>query len=412
MAKRGNKLTPMQVEFKKQQKRIKNFIRRAEKRGYHFEEGLIPEMSKRVTKKALEDIKRINQYKLYGKSVHYYKEGDEPTPGKERRKYERSWAGERANVTRNVNKLMKKYGYDKETARTKFYEQREERDRQERESWARSRGYNSWDDLVYHNEKRERQREWDDLGHSEALENQDKKRARLYAKDVPSLLENKDLSPTRIEEKVVEIERVKPVLKIETPEEKIARLEAELAEAKKELEEKKDLVTEASESNEFYKDLYKQIDEKAKGAQQKYYDFESRMKKDSRKKSQSREHEREEKLVLETIEDIIATWEPAPEWTDYWAGVKEKDKNRLDAMLKSAIATEGRTAVAQRLQEKAEYVISLVDAICYGSGSKGNGRDDLNRAFTEFSSIIMGRSLTFEENATFTQYSEEGAIFN
>ena len=50
------KLTKNQIEYNKQVRRIKNFIKRAEKRGYEFNEDILPKTPKRITKQA---IKRL-----------------------------------------------------------------------------------------------------------------------------------------------------------------------------------------------------------------------------------------------------------------------------------------------------------------------------------------------------------------
>ena len=390
MAKRGKKLTPMQEAYKKEQNRIKNFIRRAEKRGYHFEEGLIPEMPKRVTQKALEDIKRINQYKLYKHSEHYYEESGLHTPGRERRKFERSMSAERANITRGVNKLIRDYGYDKSEAREIYWKKVKEKRERENDAYAKSRGYSDWDELVESNRKYERERElYDTPDDSES-----------YVEEVQEV-------PVTIE-----VPHIKPAPVFETTDEKIERLKRELAEA--EQEKAKEVETkpvyseeDISQASDFYKELMNKINENAKGSRDRYYENN----KDRQKNDTNIPPERTT-LVLNTIEDMISSWEPDPRWSEYWTGVKEDDKNRLDRMLQNAIENEGRTTVAERLERQAEYAISLADAICYGSGSKGNGRDDVNRAFTEFSAIIMGRNLTFEENAKWTTYSEEGGIYN
>ena len=390
MAKRGKKLTPMQEAYKKEQNRIKNFIRRAEKRGYHFEEGLIPEMPKRVTQKALEDIKRINQYKLYKHSEHYYEESGLHTPGRERRKFERSMSAERANITRGVNKLIRDYGYDKSEAREIYWKKVKEKRERENDAYAKSRGYSDWDELVESNRKYERERElYDTPDDSES-----------YVEEVQEV-------PVTIE-----VPHIKPAPVFETTDEKIERLKRELAEAEQEKAkevEPKPVYSEEdiSQASDFYKELMNKINENAKGSRDRYYENN----KDRQKNDTNIPPERTT-LVLNTIEDMISSWEPDPRWSEYWTGVKEDDKNRLDRMLQNAIENEGRTTVAERLERQAEYAISLADAICYGSGSKGNGRDDVNRAFTEFSAIIMGRNLTFEENAKWTTYSEEGGIYN
>lgn len=45
------KLTPNQQEWNRQVNRIKNFIRNAQKRGFRFDDSLIPTKPKVITKK-------------------------------------------------------------------------------------------------------------------------------------------------------------------------------------------------------------------------------------------------------------------------------------------------------------------------------------------------------------------------
>lgn len=69
MAKKRKK-TSVQLEYNKQIKRIKNFIRRAEKRGFKFDENIIPKKPKRITESSVNKLKRLTPEKLYSKSVY------------------------------------------------------------------------------------------------------------------------------------------------------------------------------------------------------------------------------------------------------------------------------------------------------------------------------------------------------
>ena len=88
MARKSKQLTRNQQEFKKQQNRIKQFVKRAEKRGYIFEDNIVPEMPKRVTKKALEEIKSLKPNKLYGKARAIDYDTGEILTGKQARQIE------------------------------------------------------------------------------------------------------------------------------------------------------------------------------------------------------------------------------------------------------------------------------------------------------------------------------------
>ena len=98
-----NKLTKNQIAFKKQITRIKNFIRRATKRGYEFNENVIPTMPKRVTKKSIEKIKNIKPKDLYSKASYLDKSTGEIVSGSTGRKIERNLSTQKAKETRKNN---------------------------------------------------------------------------------------------------------------------------------------------------------------------------------------------------------------------------------------------------------------------------------------------------------------------
>ena len=101
-----NKLTKNQIAFKKQITRIKNFIRRATKRGYEFSDNVIPTMPKKVTKKSIEKIKNIKPKDLYSKASYLDKSTGEIVSGSTGRKIERNLSTQKAKETRknNINK--------------------------------------------------------------------------------------------------------------------------------------------------------------------------------------------------------------------------------------------------------------------------------------------------------------------
>lgn len=76
MAKKINK-SPVEQEYYKQVKRIKSFISRVEKRGYIFEEKVIPVKPKRVTQASVRKLKKLTPQQLYKKAVY----GGELTQG-------------------------------------------------------------------------------------------------------------------------------------------------------------------------------------------------------------------------------------------------------------------------------------------------------------------------------------------
>lgn len=89
MAKR--KLTVNQQQWKKEVDRLKQFIRRAEKRGFTFDD-IIPETPKRITKKQLNLIKSLTPNVLYTRSQYTDPQTGESMAGTEGRRLERSRA--------------------------------------------------------------------------------------------------------------------------------------------------------------------------------------------------------------------------------------------------------------------------------------------------------------------------------
>lgn len=86
-------------EISKQKKRIRQQIRRIEKRGYTVPANIIPPMPKHPTEKTLSRLQKITSDYLYKKAVYTSPEGV-TMKGTERRKMERSEAAKRAAETR------------------------------------------------------------------------------------------------------------------------------------------------------------------------------------------------------------------------------------------------------------------------------------------------------------------------
>lgn len=92
-AKKRQKMTPNQAAFAKQQKRIRRFIKSAEKRGYSFPANAVPERPSRVTKRDIARITAIKPETLYEKATFTY-DGSTFT-GTEGRMIERSLAAQK-----------------------------------------------------------------------------------------------------------------------------------------------------------------------------------------------------------------------------------------------------------------------------------------------------------------------------
>lgn len=116
MAKKtSRKLSANQQEYLKQVKRIKQFISRAEKRGFIFNENVIPEQPKRVTKKRIQELKEITPNVLYSLSEYVDTSTGEIITGKEGRTRERKASAYKASVTRRRNKEAERRFWTGET---------------------------------------------------------------------------------------------------------------------------------------------------------------------------------------------------------------------------------------------------------------------------------------------------------
>lgn len=98
MANRNGK-TLAQKQYEKELRRIKQFIRRAEKRGFRFEADVIPDRPKKVTQSSVNRLKKITPKQLYKKSTALSEEGN-IVSGTERRAEERKISAQKAIQTK------------------------------------------------------------------------------------------------------------------------------------------------------------------------------------------------------------------------------------------------------------------------------------------------------------------------
>lgn len=101
------KITPEQ-EYKKELRRIKQFIRRASKRGFFWDKSPIPNQPKKITSKSVERLRKITPYVLYKKGEYVVQETGELIPATKGRKLERKRASEKAKETRKYKQSKAK----------------------------------------------------------------------------------------------------------------------------------------------------------------------------------------------------------------------------------------------------------------------------------------------------------------
>lgn len=92
MAKKKRKLTKAEQDYNRNRRRIKDFIRRAEKRGFIFPEFTMPDRPNKITQKAVKELERWTPQKFY--ETGYYKTSwtGEVVPATTARKMERQAA--------------------------------------------------------------------------------------------------------------------------------------------------------------------------------------------------------------------------------------------------------------------------------------------------------------------------------
>ncbi len=62
--------TAVEQEYNKQLKRVKSFVRRAEKKGFIFSENVIPSKPKRITQASVRKLEKLTPTKLYQKAEY------------------------------------------------------------------------------------------------------------------------------------------------------------------------------------------------------------------------------------------------------------------------------------------------------------------------------------------------------
>ena len=109
----GKKQTTKQIAleqaYKKELKRIKQFMRRAEKRGYRWYYYELPKKPKRITEKSVSRLKKITPDLLYKKGEYIDQETGEIIEGVKGRVTERKTAAQKAAKTLKQKKnILKK----------------------------------------------------------------------------------------------------------------------------------------------------------------------------------------------------------------------------------------------------------------------------------------------------------------
>ena len=95
--------SPNEQLWAKEIRRLKQFIRRAEKRGFSYADSIIPEKPAKVTKKSIQHLQSLTPDKLYSRASYLDPQTGVTLTGVEGRKLERSRTAKKAYETRIRN---------------------------------------------------------------------------------------------------------------------------------------------------------------------------------------------------------------------------------------------------------------------------------------------------------------------
>lgn len=130
MAKKNRKLSQTRIEYNKQRKRIQSFLSKARKQGYIFEENIVPEIPKRITKASVSKLAKLTSKELYKKAVYVSRETGEIETPEEHKKRVRKEAKEKEKATkaRKKQQARKKQSYPKPKTLKKRREKKTNKD--------------------------------------------------------------------------------------------------------------------------------------------------------------------------------------------------------------------------------------------------------------------------------------------
>lgn len=101
----AKKMSELERQYKKEVKRIRQFINRNTKRGFNFTAFSLPKQPKTITAKSVQRLKSITPQKLYSKAKFYDVLKDKYISGTQAVKQKRQRAAQKAAQTKRLKKL-------------------------------------------------------------------------------------------------------------------------------------------------------------------------------------------------------------------------------------------------------------------------------------------------------------------
>ena len=113
--KKSRKLSKTRKEYNKQRKRIQSFLSRARKQGYIFDDNVLPQIPKKITKASVSRLEKLTPKELYKKAVYVSRETGEIELPEEHKKRIRREAKikEKETKARKKKQSQKKQDYPK-----------------------------------------------------------------------------------------------------------------------------------------------------------------------------------------------------------------------------------------------------------------------------------------------------------
>lgn len=115
-------MTKNQRDYRKEVKRLKRFMKNAEKRGFFWQTDELPlSIPKRVTQKSLKEIKRLTPERMYAKGRYIIPQTGETISGTRGRELERKMASQKSSYSAKTREFIQKEYMIKPHEYTEYY---------------------------------------------------------------------------------------------------------------------------------------------------------------------------------------------------------------------------------------------------------------------------------------------------
>lgn len=372
MAKGRSKKKPSKtlLEYRKERSRILHFIKRAEKRGYKFEENIVPPIPDKVSRADVNRLKKLTKEELYKSASYVSPEGRYMT-GQKGRMYE---AGKR--VLTSIKNLAKA---------------REKREKGFFKEIGLARGKSIYDTYEMLNNRYGRS---DALDYLKTLTDEEYKQYDEYRDLLARIEERKSRDDRqRIDEVPDNEERDFTDYFMGEPED-YEDNENEYG-TNEEIRRENDRRNKGTEDDEI-------LDEKTK-------EWRDRYREEKKKHPRDRKAIKDGEAILGGIYERISLFES--EWDEnagnfrYRHEINNEKKNQLKGFLQSKIREIGEEQVCRNLDNHGADIDNALDALLYQS--EGRNDNKVTRALAIIVSIIKGSPLTLAESLELESYSLE-----